>query len=56
MIRLQPLNDRVVIKRAEEAEEMSSERHIPDTAKKPQQGEVIAWATARYSKEVSVSL
>ena len=43
MIQLQPLHDRVVIKRTEEMEETRSGLYIPDTAKeKPQQGEVIA--------------
>ena len=43
MIQLQPLHDRVVIKRTEETEETRSGLYIPDTAKeKPQQGEVIA--------------
>jgi chaperonin GroES len=43
MIQLEPLHDRVVIKRAEEAEETRSGLLIPDTAKeKPQQGEVKA--------------
>ena len=42
MIQLEPLHDRVVIKRAEEAEETCSGLYIPDTAReKPQQGEVI---------------
>jgi chaperonin GroES len=43
MIQLEPLHDRVVIKRTEEAGETRSGLYIPDTAKeKPQQGEVIA--------------
>jgi chaperonin GroES len=43
MIQLEPLHDRVVIKRAEGAEETRSGLYIPDTAKeKPQQGEVVA--------------
>jgi chaperonin GroES len=42
MIQLQPLHDRVVIKRTE-IEETRGGLFIPDTAKeKPQQGEVIA--------------
>jgi chaperonin GroES len=42
MIQLQPLHDRVVIKRTE-IEEMRGGLFIPDTAKeKPQQGELIA--------------
>jgi chaperonin GroES len=43
MIQLEPLHDRVVIKRAKKAEETRSGLYIPDTAKeKPQQGEAIA--------------
>ena len=42
MIQLEPLHDRVVIKRTKEPEEPRG-IYIPDTAKeKPQQGEVIA--------------
>ena len=43
MIQLQPLHDRVVVKRTEETEETRSGLYIPDTAKeKPQEGEVLA--------------
>jgi chaperonin GroES len=43
MIQLEPLHDRVIIKRTEEAGKTRSGLYIPDTAKeKPQQGEVIA--------------
>src|SRR5262247_770672 len=43
MIQLEPLHDRVVIKRTKEPEEQRGGIYIPDTAKeKPQQGEVIA--------------
>ena len=43
MIQLEPLHDRVVIKRTKEPEEPRGGIYIPDTAKeKPQQGEVIA--------------
>ena len=42
-IKIQPLEDRVVIMPAEEAETMRGGLYIPDTAKeKPTQGEVIA--------------
>ena len=42
-IKIQPLEDRVVILPAEEAETMRGGLYIPDTAKeKPTQGEVIA--------------
>lgn len=40
---IRPLNDRVLVKRIEEKEQMKGGIIIPDTAKeKPQQGEVIA--------------
>jgi co-chaperonin GroES (HSP10) len=43
MIHLEPLHGRVIVKRAEEAEDKRSGLFIPDTAKeKPQQGEVGA--------------
>jgi chaperonin GroES len=48
MTKLRPLHDRVVIKRAEEKEQMVGGLYIPDTAKeKPQQGEVIAVGDGR---------
>ncbi len=57
MIQLEPLHDRVVIKRTEEAGETRSGLYIPDTAKeKPQQGEAPPSAPARSSKVGSVSL
>ncbi len=41
MVKLRPIDDRVVVKRIEE--ERKSQIELPDTAKeKPQQGEVIA--------------
>jgi chaperonin GroES len=43
MTRLRLLNNRVVIRRTEESEQMRGAIYIPDTAKeRPQQGEVIA--------------
>ena len=46
-LKIQPLEDRVVILPAEETESMRGGLYIPDTAKeKPTQGEVIAWARA----------
>ena len=52
MIQLQPLHDRVVIKRTEETEETRSVHYIPDTSKeKAQQGEAPASAPARPSSE-----
>ena len=42
-IRLQPLEDRVVVRPTEEAESMRGSLYIPDTAKeKPTQGEIVA--------------
>jgi chaperonin GroES len=42
-VKLKPLNDRVLVKRFEEGEEVRGGIVVPDTAKeKPQQGEVIA--------------
>ncbi len=40
---IRPLNDRIIVRRTEEAEQMRGGLFIPDTAKeKPQEGEVIA--------------
>jgi chaperonin GroES len=42
-MQLRPLNDRVVVKRVEEKEQVKGGIIIPDTAKeKPQEGEVVA--------------
>jgi chaperonin GroES len=50
-IKIQPLEDRVVIAPAEEAESMRGGLYIPDTAKeKPTQGEVIAVGPGRWEK------
>lgn len=52
MKQLRPLHDRVVIKRAEENEQMIGGLYIPDTAKeKPQQGEVIAVGDGRILED-----
>ena len=41
--KIKPLQDRVIVKRMEENEQMRGGLYIPDTAKeKPQEGEVIA--------------
>ena len=41
--KIRPLQDRVIVKRIEESEQMRGGLYIPDTAKeKPQEGEVIA--------------
>ena len=40
---IRPLNDRIIVKRIEEQEQMRGGLYIPDTAKeKPQEGEVLA--------------
>src|SRR5262245_6399602 len=48
MTTLRPLNDRVLIKRVEEKEQVRGGIIIPDTAKeKPQEGEVVAIGTGK---------
>jgi chaperonin GroES len=50
-LKIQPLEDRVVIAPADEAESMRGGLYIPDTAKeKPTQGEVIAVGPGRWEK------
>jgi chaperonin GroES len=50
-VKIQPLEDRVVIMPADEAESMRGGLYIPDTAKeKPTQGEVIAVGPGRVEK------
>src|SRR5688572_20921683 len=50
-LKLQPLEDRVVILPVDEAEAMRGGLYIPDTAKeKPTQGEVIAVGPGRFEK------
>jgi chaperonin GroES len=50
-IKIHPLEDRVVILPAEEAETMRGPLYIPDTAKeKPTQGEVLAVGPGRFEK------
>ena len=40
---IRPLNDRIIVKRLEEQEQMRGGLYMPDTAKeKPQEGEVLA--------------
>ncbi|MBL8170444.1 MAG: co-chaperone GroES [Acidobacteria bacterium] len=42
-VSIRPLNDRIIVRRVEEQEQMRGGLYIPDTAKeKPQEGEVIA--------------
>ncbi len=41
--KIKPLQDRVIVKRIEESDQMRGGLYIPDTAKeKPQEGEIIA--------------
>jgi chaperonin GroES len=50
-VKIQPLEDRVVIMPSDEAETMRGGLYIPDTAKeKPTQGEVIAVGPGRVEK------
>ena len=50
-LKIQPLEDRVVVVPSDEAEEMRGGLYIPDTAKeKPTQGEVIAVGPGRVEK------
>ncbi len=49
--KIEPLEDRVVVRPSEDAEEMRGGLYIPDTAKeKPTQGEVIAVGPGRFEK------
>ena len=52
MAKLRPLQDRVVVKRVVEGEQVSGGIIIPDTAKeKPQQGEVVAVGPGKSLKD-----
>lgn len=52
-----PLADRVVVRAAEETEQMRGGLFIPDTAKeKPMQGEVIAVGPGRFEKDKRVPM
>lgn len=45
---IRPLNDRIIVRRTEDQEQMRGGLYIPDTAKeKPQEGEVIAVGNGR---------
>ena len=56
-IKIQPLEDRVVILPAEEAGTMRGPLYIPDTAKeKPTQGEVLAVGPGRIEKGERVKI
>lgn len=51
---IQPLHDRVIVKRIDEGEQVSGGIIIPDSAKeKPQEGEVIAAGLGRYREDGS---
>jgi len=51
-MKLQPLEDRIVVRTAEAEEKTTSGLVIPDTAKeKPQQGEVLAVGPGRRSEQ-----
>jgi chaperonin GroES len=51
---IQPLHDRVIVKRIDEGEQVSGGIIIPDTAKeKPQEGEVIAVGLGKYKEDGS---
>ena len=54
MTKIQPLHDRVIVKRIEEGEQVRGGIIIPDTAKeKPQEGEVIAVGAGKYKEDGS---
>ena len=56
-IKIHPLEDRVVILPAEEAETMRGPLYIPDTAKeKPTQGDVLAVGPGRFEKGQRVKM
>ncbi len=56
-IKIHPLEDRVVIRPADEAETMRGGLYIPDTAKeKPTQGEVVAVGPGRFEKGERVQM
>ena len=49
---IQPLHDRVIVKRIEEGEQIRGGIIIPDSAKeKPQEGEVIAVGEGKYKED-----
>jgi len=49
---IQPLHDRVIVKRIEEGEQIRGGIIIPDSAKeKPQEGEVIAVGLGKYKED-----
>ena len=53
-INIQPLHDRVIVKRIDEGEQVRGGIIIPDTAKeKPREGEVIAAGEGKYREDGS---
>ena len=53
-VNIQPLHDRVIVKRIDEGEQVTGGIIIPDTAKeKPQEGEVIAAGEGKYRTDGS---
>lgn len=53
--KIRPLQDRVIVKRLEEKEEMRGGLYIPDSAKeKPQQGKVIAVGKGKIEEDGKV--
>jgi chaperonin GroES len=53
-INIQPLHDRVIVKRIDEGEQVTGGIIIPETAKeKPQEGEVIAAGEGKYKPDGS---
>jgi chaperonin GroES len=51
---IQPLHDRVIVKRIDEGEQIRGGIIIPDSAKeKPQEGEVIAAGQGKYKEDGS---
>ena len=51
---IQPLHDRVIVRRIDEGEQVRGGIIIPDTAKeKPQEGEVIAVGEGKYKEDGS---
>jgi chaperonin GroES len=56
-LKIEPLEDRIVIMPSDEAESMRGGLYIPDTAKeKPTQGEVIAVGPGRFEKGTRVPM
>ena len=55
-VKVNPLADRVVIRALEESEQMRGGLYIPDTAKEPQQGEIVAVGPGRFEKDKRVPM